>query len=68
MERAGIPTAYIMTSAFTETVLATARSIGAEDYPFVTLPHPISILKGEELDHCATVALDAVIPILIRAN
>ena len=63
VERAGTPSVAIMTDAFAPTARAMARSLGLPEYPFATIPHPISsddpvVLRakaGEALRQCEAI-------------
>ena len=48
-ERLGIPAVGIMTEKFVSAAELMGRVLGADGYPFVTIPHPISSATGEEL-------------------
>lgn len=50
LERAGIPTASIVTTPFIGTGRAMAASWGVKDYQFLVTAHPIANLTQDELD------------------
>jgi len=50
LERAGIPTASIVTTPFIATGRAMAASWGVQDYRFLVTAHPIANLTEGELD------------------
>ena len=52
-EVAGIPSAAVITERFVSAAELMARVLGADDYAFVTIPHPISSLRPEELAELA---------------
>ena len=52
-ERLGIPAVGIMTEKFVSAAELMARVLGADGYPFVTIPHPISSATPEQLTAAA---------------
>ena len=50
LERAGIPTASIVTTPFIATGRAMAASWGVQNYQFLVTAHPIANLTQDELD------------------
>ena len=50
LERAGIPTASIVTTPFIATGRAMAVSWGVQNYQFLVTAHPIANLTEDELD------------------
>ena len=56
LERAGIPSVSICTTAFKITAEAMARSLGFPGYQYVTVPHPIASAHagGDRRDRRAT--------------
>lgn len=44
----------IVTNAFVETAKAMAKSWGAPDHPFLTVPHPIANLNEQQLGKIAS--------------
>ncbi len=67
-ERLGLPSAGIMTSKFTTGAELMARVLGAEDYPFVVIDHPISSAAPGELAARARDAVARAEEILLGAN
>ena len=55
-ELAGIPSVGIMTDRFVSAAELMARVLGADGYPFVRVPHPISSASPEELASAARAA------------
>jgi hypothetical protein len=55
-ERAGLPSAGIMTSPFVSAAALMARVLGADGYPFVVIEHPISSASLAALGERARVA------------
>jgi hypothetical protein len=65
MEKSRIPSVAIVTGGFIETGLAMARSQGLPNYEFLTIPHPISNLREEELDQRAREVTPRVVKFLL---
>lgn len=55
-ERAGVPSVGIMTERFVSAAELMARTLGADGYPFVTIPHPISSASDDALAAAARAA------------
>lgn len=49
LEKRGIPTAVVITSAFKNAAVFQFRAKGMEGHAYIELPHPISNLKSEEM-------------------
>ena len=49
-EQRGLPSAAIMTSEFVSAAELMARVLGADDYPFVVIDHPIASAALPELE------------------
>ena len=49
LEKRGIPTAVVITSAFKNAAVFQFRAKGMEGHAYIELPHPISNLKPEEM-------------------
>jgi len=49
LEKAGVPTVAVITSAFEDAAALMARVCGLPGYGFALVPHPISSAKDEEL-------------------
>ncbi len=65
-ERLGLPSVGIMTEAFVSAAELMARTLGAEDYPFVVIPHPISSATTDMLNERAATAADRCVELLTR--
>jgi hypothetical protein len=63
-ERLGIPTASIVTDAFTQSSDTMARLQGAPGYRYVSVPHPLSNLSEAECDARAAEILPDVLSVL----
>ena len=65
-EQLGIPAFAIMTSKFVSAAELMSRVLGAENYPFAVIDHPIS--SASELDHAyqAEQAIKTGLSLLIR--
>ena len=61
----GIPSVGIMTSAFVSAAELMARALGADDYPFVVIEHPISSATSAQLSQRARDAASACIALLV---
>jgi hypothetical protein len=66
MERRGIPAAVVCTDAFEITGRAMAKTVGADDYPFLLIPHPISNLSEEQIRRRAEEVVDDVVRLVVR--
>jgi hypothetical protein len=49
LEKAGVPTVAVITSAFVDAAALMARVCGLPGYGFAVVEHPISSAKDEEL-------------------
>jgi hypothetical protein len=49
LEKAGVPTVAVITSAFEDTAALMARACGLPGYGFALVRHPISSANDEEL-------------------
>ena len=67
-DRSGVPAAGLMTTKFESAAEMMARVLGAEDYSFVVVDHPISSASVEELGWRAEVAVAKSVSILIGSN
>jgi hypothetical protein len=66
-ERLGLPSAGIMTSAFTSAADMMARALGAEGYRYVVIEHPISSASESTLaERAKNAAAEAAALILGR--
>jgi hypothetical protein len=64
LERAGIPSVSVCTTAFTITADAMARNLGFPGYQYVTLPHPIASRTEKEIDELVRDALADILRVL----
>ena len=53
LEKAGVPSASIVTDVFTRTGRAMAEQWGVPEYKFLAMPHPIANLTEAELEQRA---------------
>ena len=53
LESQGLPTATIITDVFVNTAHAYTRLMGVPDFPYLACPHPITNIKGPELEERA---------------
>ena len=67
-ERLGLPSVGIMTSKFTTAAELMARVLGAEDYSFLVIDHPISSAAPDALAARARLAVARAEEILLGAN
>ena len=67
-DRSGVPAAGIMTTKFVSAAEMMARVLGAEDYSFVVVDHPISSVSAEELGRRAEVAVANSVKILVGSK
>jgi hypothetical protein len=67
LERLGIATAAVATEPFRDEALEQARALGMPDYRLVFVPHPVQLLKRDELDACADRAFDEIVARLTTA-
>lgn len=66
-ERMGVPSAGVMTVPFSDAADLMARVLGAEDFPFVVIDHPISSASEEALRERAKAAVAQSVAILTKA-
>ena len=64
MEKLGVPTVVICTSAFLKMGRDTARSLGLDGMPLVSVPHPFDPLTPEQVERVAEQIVNEVIPVL----
>ena len=67
-EQLGIPSISIMTSKFVSAAEMMSRALGAEEYPFVIINHPISSASKDELKIQASVALKEGVNLILRSK
>ncbi len=66
-EKAGVPAAGVMTSAFVDAAQLMAKMQGAPEFEFVVIEHPIASADQEGLLARAAVATDAATAIWLGA-
>ena len=66
-ELAGVPSVGIMTSAFVSAADLMCQVLGADDYRFVVIDHPISSATTEQLTERAKKAAADCVEQLVRA-
>ena len=67
-EQLGIPSISIMTSKFVSAAEMMSRALGAEEYPFVIINHPISSASKDELKIQASVAIKEGVNLILRSK
>lgn len=67
-EQLGIPSISIMTSKFVSAAEMMSRALGAEEYPFVIINHPISSASKDELKIQASIALKEGVNLILRSK
>ncbi len=67
-EQLGIPSISIMTSKFVSAAEMMSRALGAEEYPFVIIDHPISSASKDELKLQASNALKEGVNLILRSK
>ena len=65
-EQLGIPAFAIMTTKFVSAAELMSRVLGAENYLFAVIDHPISNASELDLAHQAVKAIKTGIPLLMR--
>ena len=67
-EKAGIPTASIVTDVFEATGRAMAQAWGLPQYRFLAMPHPIANLTDAQLDQRAREIAPQVVKLLLEGQ
>ena len=67
-ELLGVPSFGIMTSKFISAAEMMSRALGAKNYPFVAVSHPISSATKDELKIQAGIALKDGIDFLLKSG
>ena len=67
-EQLGIPSISIMTSKFVSAAEMMSRALGAEEYPFVIIDHPISSASKDEIKIQASIALKEGVNLILRSK
>ena len=65
-EQLGIPAFAIMTSKFVSAAELMSRALGAENYPFAVIDHPISSASEHYLAHQAVQVANTGVSLLMR--
>ncbi len=68
LEKAGVPSASIITDLFEVTGRAMAQQWGLPHYKFLCLPHPIANLTEAELDRRARSITPDVVKLLLQGQ
>ncbi len=68
LEKAGVPSASIITDLFEVTGRAMAQQWGLPHYKFLSLPHPIANLTEAELDQRARSITPDVVKLLLQGQ
>ena len=68
LERAGIPSAAIVTDLFEVTGRAMAEQWGLPYYRFLTMPHPTANLTEAQLDERARAITPKVVDLLLHGQ
>ena len=67
-EQLGIPSFSIMTSKFVSAAEMMSRALGAEEYAFVIIDHPISSASKIKLKIQASIALKEGVNLILRSK
>jgi hypothetical protein len=65
LEQLGIPTAAVATAPFADEALEQARLLGMPDYRMVFVPHPVQLLRLDELHAHADAVFDEIVARLV---
>jgi hypothetical protein len=68
LERAGVPSASIVTDVFEVTGRAMAEQWGQPYYKFLVMPHPVANLTEAELDQRARELAPQVVKLLLEGQ
>ncbi len=68
LEKAGVPSAAIVTDVFEITGRAMAEQWGVPTYRFLVMPHPIANLTETELDRRAREMAPQVVKLLLQGQ
>ena len=68
LEKAGVPSAAIITDLFEVTGRAMAKQWGLPHYKFLALPHPIANLSDADLDQRARAITPDVVKLLLQGQ
>ncbi len=68
LEKAGVPSAAIVTDVFDVTGRAMAEQWGLPYYKFLVMPHPVANLTEPELDQRARAIVPDVVKLLLQGQ
>jgi len=68
LEKAGVPSASIVTDVFERTARAMAEQWGVPTYKFLMMAHPIANLSEEELDRRAREIAPEVVKLILQGQ
>jgi hypothetical protein len=68
LEKAGVPSASIVTDVFERTARAMAEQWGLPTYRFLMMPHPIANLSEAALDQRARAIVSEVAKLLLQGQ
>ena len=68
LEKAGVPSASIITDVFEATGRAMAEQWGLPYYKYLAMPHPIANLTERELDQRAREIVPEVVKLLLQGQ
>ena len=68
LEAQGLPTATIITDVFISTARAYTRLMGVPDFPYLACPHPITNVKGPELQKKAEELAPRIVQLLLQGQ
>jgi hypothetical protein len=66
LERRGVATAAVATEPFVDEALEQARLLGMPDYRMVYVPHPVQLLRRQQLEGYADGAFEEIVARLTR--
>ena len=66
IERVGTPAVGVMTNKFVSAAALMAKVLGASDYKFAIIDHPVSRASDAELDEKAERVVDLVKDLILR--
>jgi hypothetical protein len=66
LEKAGIPTAAVITDVFVREAAYQAETSGMRGFQPIVVPHPTSHLPEDEIKALATSIVDRVLAVLIK--
>ncbi len=66
LEKAGVPTAAVITDVFTREAAYQADTSGMRGFAAIVVPHPTSHLPEDEIKALATSIVDRVLAVLLK--